>query len=208
MPQFWQELIKYLGGMAIASAALAWLAKQIIVHFLSKDVEAYKVRLKAESDKEIESLKSQLQLLNQQQLIRYSALHEKRAEAIQRLYSLLDTATVEAHVLKEFYILPQSRNTKIMETTYSEQLANSAKELQRVFMGNQLYFGTEICRILLGTIGQLHICTFIHEDISKMSASAPESKKRIKEWEALEEKIAESKNALADEFRKLIGSEE
>lgn len=45
-----EEVIKFLGGTAIAIAAIAWLIKAIVAHFLGKDVESYKLRLKYERE--------------------------------------------------------------------------------------------------------------------------------------------------------------
>ena len=52
-----KEIIIAISTSGIAIAALAWLAKKIVSHFLSKDIEAYKVKLEAESEVEIEKLR-------------------------------------------------------------------------------------------------------------------------------------------------------
>ena len=44
------EVIKFLGGTAIAISAVAWLIKSLTSHFLVKDIEAYKNKLKYESE--------------------------------------------------------------------------------------------------------------------------------------------------------------
>lgn len=44
------EIIKFLGGTAIAISAVAWLIKSLTSHFLGKDIEAYKNKLKYESE--------------------------------------------------------------------------------------------------------------------------------------------------------------
>ena len=58
MGEFWQEIIKSLGGLAILAGMLGWLIKSIITHFLSKDVEAYKTKL----GEEVEQFKAQINL--------------------------------------------------------------------------------------------------------------------------------------------------
>ena len=50
----YEEIIKLLGGTAIIVAAVAWLIRSLIVHFLSKDVEKYKEQLRAANDLELE----------------------------------------------------------------------------------------------------------------------------------------------------------
>lgn len=209
MPLFWQELIKYLGGMAIASAALAWLAKQIIVHFLSKDVEAYKVRLKAESDKEIESLKSKLQLLNQQQVIRYSKLHEKRAEIIWQLYQFLDDAVITGETIKGEYEFSHSLEIEDLDIPdLRERLANTALKLHKIFVENRLFFDKELCQNIELIVKRLNECSVIHVSVAIIPASNPIMRDYLQKLDVLVTEIRTSQNTLEAEFRKLIGSEE
>ncbi len=45
-----EEVIKFIGGTAIAITIIAWLIKSLIVHLLSKDVEIFKSNLKYQSE--------------------------------------------------------------------------------------------------------------------------------------------------------------
>lgn len=45
-----EEVIKFLGGTAIAIAAVAWLIKSLVSHLLGKDVEIFKSSLKYEAE--------------------------------------------------------------------------------------------------------------------------------------------------------------
>ena len=45
-----EDVIKFLGGTAIAIAAVAWLIKALVSHFLGKDVEIFKSRIKYEAE--------------------------------------------------------------------------------------------------------------------------------------------------------------
>lgn len=45
-----EEVIKFLGGTAIAIAAIAWLIKVLVSHLLGKDVELFKSSLKYEAE--------------------------------------------------------------------------------------------------------------------------------------------------------------
>lgn len=83
------ELIKLLGGAAVLIGAAGWLATKFIENRLNREIEAYKARLKAESDAEIENLKSRLQVAAKERKIAVSWLHQKRATAIEGLYSSL-----------------------------------------------------------------------------------------------------------------------
>src|SRR4051794_18590985 len=85
----WQALLTTLGGTGILVAAAAWLTKQLVTAFLSKDLEKFKSELKAKNDLAIEEFKSRLQSEVQKTVIAYSSLHTKRAKLIADLYRRL-----------------------------------------------------------------------------------------------------------------------
>lgn len=57
------DAIKFIGGTFVVSAILAWLIRSLVTHFLSKDVESYKLQLQSEAATELEKLKHQLRLV-------------------------------------------------------------------------------------------------------------------------------------------------
>lgn len=75
MPEgFWQIVITAIVSNAVALAALGFLFKSLIGHFLDKDINSYKAKLDAEN------LKLQ---------IAYGGIFEKQANVILELYSKL-----------------------------------------------------------------------------------------------------------------------
>ena len=58
-----EQVITAIGGSAVLFGAMAWLARSIITHVLSKDIEKHKINLQAESQKELVRLQSTLQLV-------------------------------------------------------------------------------------------------------------------------------------------------
>lgn len=82
-------LTSVLGGSALLVVAAGWLASKLLENRLSRDIETYKVKLKAESDAEIESLKSRLQIVAKEREIAVTWLHQKRAASIEALYTAL-----------------------------------------------------------------------------------------------------------------------
>jgi hypothetical protein len=87
----WQEVITTLGATVGAGgvllAASAWLMKTVLTDKFAREAEAFKSRLKAEADIEIERLKSSLQMTAIEHQVRFSKLHERRAELIAELTS-------------------------------------------------------------------------------------------------------------------------
>lgn len=136
MPEgFWQIVIAAIVSNAVALAALGFLFKSLIGHFLDKDINSYKSKLEAEN------LKLQ---------IAYGGIFEKQANAILELYSKLLSLELGANPgnLKtpeqwnsyldsiqsaaSFYheqrvMIPQTLDAKVLETIQRahEILANS-----------------------------------------------------------------------------------
>jgi hypothetical protein len=148
---FWPELIKSLGGFAILAAASAWLIKSIITHFLSKDVEAYKSRIASESAKEIEQFKAQLQMMAREHEVRFSKLHEKRAEIISELYELLVEAKNRSELLDVVFQmgpipgLPfDSDAADKTQDQVAEEAADKCARVFTFFTKHKLFFSQEL----------------------------------------------------------------
>lgn len=136
MPEgFWQIVIAAVVSNAVALAALGFLFKSLIGHFLDKDINSYKSKLDAEN------LKLQ---------IAYGGIFEKQANAILELYSKLLSLELGAssgnlrtpeqwnkyldsiQSAASFYheqrvMIPQTLDAKVLETIQSahEILAHS-----------------------------------------------------------------------------------
>lgn len=87
--EFILELIKILGSSVILVGAAGWLSTKFIESRLNREIENYKTRLKTESDAQMENLKSRLQITAKEREIAVNWLHQKRATAIEVLYSSL-----------------------------------------------------------------------------------------------------------------------
>ena len=65
-----QEVVRGIFYFLIASGLITWLIRQIFLNYFNKDIEKFKSEIKQEQ-------------------IRFSRLHEKRAEVIEELYITL-----------------------------------------------------------------------------------------------------------------------
>jgi len=151
MSGFWAELIKSLGGLAILAVALAWLTKSIITHLLSKDVEAYKSRIASESAREIEQFKAQLQMMAREHEVRFSKLHEKRADIISELYVLLREANSSNELFDLVFQtgpLPGSPFNPDAADQSRDQFAEEAEDkcarVSIFFIRHKLFFSEEL----------------------------------------------------------------
>ena len=105
----WETIINTLGGTAILVTAVAWLVRSLIGQYLNKDIERFKAKLQAQSDKEIESIKASLQLENQKSSFRFNTLHVRRAEVMAKLYAMLDDLYGSTQMLLSEFKLRQNR---------------------------------------------------------------------------------------------------
>jgi short subunit dehydrogenase-like uncharacterized protein len=92
------------------SAILVWLTKTWISGRLRGSIksesdqrlEAHKAQRKAQSDIEIEKLRSQLSISATEHQVRFANLHEKRAEVITTTYSLLRTYSITFEITSKY----------------------------------------------------------------------------------------------------------
>ena len=85
----WQSLLLAIGGNADLLIVLGWLARSFGTQLLSKDLEKFKTSLSTASTEASERLKHDLQIVAHEHQVRFSKLHERRAEVITNLYALL-----------------------------------------------------------------------------------------------------------------------
>ncbi|MDD2271525.1 MAG: hypothetical protein PHP95_15140 [Desulfuromonadaceae bacterium] len=78
-----------IAANAIVIATLGFLARTIIKHFLSKDIERFKSNLESEAKSEIESYRSNLEKERIRLQISYSGIFEKQASVIIEMYNLI-----------------------------------------------------------------------------------------------------------------------
>ena len=81
-----RELTVLLGGTVAAVAAVAWLARSLTAHILSKDLEHYKVALQAQNELELEKLRAELARQTLEHEIRFRRVDDKVAEVLADVY--------------------------------------------------------------------------------------------------------------------------
>jgi hypothetical protein len=198
MNQYWQELIKLLGGFAVLVTALAWLTKSVVTHFLDRDVEKYKSRLASESARELEHFKNLLQLAAKEHEVRFSKLHEKRAEIIADLHSLLYEAHISVSVL-------ELRIKNGDDEATLEQAAKFAYEVCRnayaFFKKNRLYLSKELSDSINRILSTMEITSVSYPYAGTIRTNA------LNIWNEQSQQISSIMSHLEQEFRIMLGSE-
>jgi len=197
----------------VLSGALVWLTKSWISERLKNSIkneydqklETHKAQLKAQSEVEIERLRSQLSISAMEHEVRFSRLHEKRAEVIAETYSLL----------KELYIR-LGDYVKIFEPagdTPKEQRRKAAGEAHqnfRKYYATRLIFFPKATATKLEDIDLQLVKTF-NEFVFGVEMTQGAGGDVMNKWMQILERVSgEIKIALGeleDEFRKLLGDE-
>jgi hypothetical protein len=91
----WTTIISCFGGSIAFFGAAAWLAKSLVTHLLRKDVESFKAQLQFDKNLMMDKFRADLEKASLEHRVRFSKLHEKRAEVIAELYSLIVVANQE-----------------------------------------------------------------------------------------------------------------
>lgn len=188
--------------------AVAWLIKTAITHKLSADADMFKIRIKADADIEIERLRSSLQIVAIEHQVRFTKLHEKRAEIIAELYEKL----VDLHRHGEFFVVTRENNPDPAKEEEFRKMQKELAEFWRFYERHQIYLPSEICAALeelqheiRGNVWAAGIFGRIHnpnEHVLQQSQDA-----FTKGYAAFEEKIPAARKALENEFRRMLGVE-
>jgi hypothetical protein len=141
-----QDLITVLGGQGMFLGAAYFLFKAGIAHKFALDAKEFETQLKAKADVEIEQLKSSLQMIAYEQQVRFSKLHDRRAEVIAELYKRLvvDVFWVGQQFLSKgtFSNVAEERQAEFIETTIK------FRDFSLFVDTNRIYLPEEICTLL------------------------------------------------------------
>jgi hypothetical protein len=207
MDPFWQELIKYLGSAVVLTGALAWLARSLTAHFLSRDLEAHKERLAAVSKQELARLNTQLRMVAKEHEIRFGKLHEKRAEAIIEVYLLLEKINGLRLLVKLLL-----ENKRPIDESIDEAVKAYTK-LDEFFRKNRLYFSAELAELMHALIVKMVDplrAYLIERDYAILNdlELGKELRQRLTESLAGDStELFRAIESVAREFRLLLGSE-
>jgi hypothetical protein len=129
-----KEVLFALGGNVVLLAAVSWLIKSILTHFLSKDIEIYKQTLKAESEK----------VLIEHDTV-FRSLHSKRAEVIANLHSQLVEVSNCMNAINNIFQNQKSKGeSPEISAERSSQLMKCLLPCWDYFSANKLYFSSEL----------------------------------------------------------------
>lgn len=208
----WQDILTDLvvvtGGGTVLVGASAWLIKTVITQKLATEAEVFKNRIQADANIEIERLKSSLQIVATERQVRFTKLHETRAEVIAELYKKL----AGLHRKGELFVTTRENNPDPAKDEEFLKLVNEMLEFQQYYDEHQIYLPLPVCQSLeslssditgkiltAGIYGRIQ-----HPSEHTMQKSADAF---TRAYAAFDEKIPAARKALESEFRKMLGVE-
>jgi len=199
-------IVTALGGASILIAALAWLSKSIIVHYLNKDIETFKVNIKSENERQIEKLKHDLEMISNEHRVKFESLHTKRSNVIAELYEKIVDFYEGIDSFIGVILLCKDGDIE----KEASKLWSKVDDFKMYAERNRIYFSEELC----GLLDKLYDTA--DEPTSKLMVSAEyqnddkDGKQNLYDsWhgakESLETEVHEIRKVIENEFRCLIG---
>jgi hypothetical protein len=217
-----EEILLAFGGNALLLGVLAFLTRSLIQTWLAKDIKKFEAELqdkaatqlqrlrfdlKSQGDVSIEQLKSRLQQAALEHQVRFSKLHEERAEKIAELYKRI----VEQSAAGQRYVSERGGSTP------SEKFFKLHRDLEALdsfYETNRIYFPEHVSGLLarlLSTIKKPAGTAFLYSETDHVANTDEFREMRRQELkvalDAFETEVPAARKALEDEFRKMLGVE-
>lgn len=188
------SLLLQFGTSAVALALLAWLAREITTHWLSKDIEVYKETLRSE--------------LSREEFV-FRQIRERRALVVASLFSLLQRALNAA---KDYVMMSDHYSTEEERREAIESTAAVVREARHYFDENRIWLEGQVSEkieTLLKTHGEGLFAKFTNAAQTQRAALG-------KDWVGAEitrlieqsiKEVPEALRALEDLFRVTLGSD-
>jgi hypothetical protein len=208
----WQ-LIASAGVSATLSSFLIWITRSWLSERLSQSIrseynqklETHKAQLKASSDVEIERLRSQLSISATEHQVRYTKMHEARAEAIAETYSLLK----ELYICLDDYIKVFEPAGDVVREQRRERAYEALIKFKSYYPAKLIFLPSDVADHLAEIDRELTMA--FNEFFLGVERAQAAGSEDVSMWiriiDRINTEIQPAYKSLETEFRKLIGSE-
>ena len=206
----WQVIVAAVLGNAAVLAVLGFLAKALLGQLVQRDILRFQFELKAKADSAFEQLKSDLQIRTIEHQVRFSRLHEKRANVIADLNGLVVEALWEA----ESFLSPMQWAGEPDKREKERVAMSKLVELFRYFDKHRIYLPTELCDVVdkLVTDVRMHVIrfgTYLTWDENALQEHTRKEKHEVwmAGWDAIKNQVPAVRKQLEDSFRALLAAD-
>jgi hypothetical protein len=204
----WQTILFAFGGNAALLAVLGILGKSFLDKVIVRDTKQFENDLKAKSDSAIEHLKNELQIRTIEHQVRFSRLHEKRADVIAELYGHL----VESLWETESFLSPIEWVGEPSKREKHQKSMNKLVELYRYFDKHKIYLPPEVCASLEDLVQHIRsqvikFGIWVRLEDQELSDESHTLKNDAWDsgWDAIKNQVPLARESLENEFRSLLG---
>lgn len=192
---------KLLGIIGAQTVLYIWVIKQWIKWRFEREADKKRAALKLEGDAQIERLRNSLQLVAYEQQIRFSKLHERRADIIAHLYKLLNEVPA---IAGQFVIMSPS------DPAQEKMAKEKVVELYFFIEDNRIYFPSHVCVLLDNFSAKLqksvvYVSVYWKVESANENTRKEQRKVMLDAVQALETEIPALKKEIEGEFRKMLG---
>lgn len=195
MPVWIETLIQ----SGVAGAVVVLLGRLVVDRWLTKELEEHKADLTTESQKEIEQLRAQLEQEAHEHRVRYSTVHERRAEVIAGVYGKLE----ELHMaFRRMTAMVQPGNVDV------DELRNEAREAYNDFVTyyypRAIWLERHLCDLINDMLAEFHEA-FVDFTLDAEQGGYPDREQWMNARTTIQDQIPEAREELETEFRDILG---
>lgn len=174
-------------------AAIAWVLRSAITHYLSRDIDRFKDKL-AIAAKERELV--------------FTVLQPKRAEVIGELYERI----IDFMAAAERCVSPMGYESDPPKKVQLQEVSKTEAELFRYFLKHRIYLSKSVCegvevlrKTLMPDVRRFGIRLAFEERYPNLESGSTEA--WDKAWDTLQEQVPPIMETIEAEFRELLGVE-
>ncbi|MDH1291375.1 hypothetical protein N5C43_08900 [Comamonas terrigena] len=204
MIDFLYQIISVVGGASILIAAAGWIASKIFENRMNRDFETYKAHLKAESDFEVENLKSKLQMATKEREIAVTWIYQKRAVAIENLYTSLVELQHSVRIVLDIFS-PRDPN-EIRK--YTTEAFNKSQEVYKIYLKVKIFMTPETCELVERVLNGIQDPIALYKGfLGNYEDHELNTLVDVKEyaWKDVQEVFRPALRELEAEFRQILG---
>jgi hypothetical protein len=211
LQEFLVTIISSAAVSSVLAGLLIWLTKSWISERLKNAIkneydeklESHKSKLKAQTDVEIEKLKSSLSITAAKQGIKFSTLHKDRADVIANTYDLLKGVYL---TLQDYVKIFEPAGDKPRDQR--REIAVEAHSVFRDYYPKKLIYLPKSTADKLEAINGELVLTFNQFSFNvDFQQGAGDAEKWNEIFKNMNGEMQETLKELEDEFRKLLGDE-
>ena len=195
-----REFLEILTGAGVAGAVVVFLGRAIVTHWLSKDLESFRIQLRTASEKELERMRNDLERAATEHRIRFSHLHERQAEVIAEVFGRLE----RVHQAFKKWMSPMQPGGVDM-FKLRDETAEAYLELVRYYYPHAIWLDPDTCNAINELIDGLWE-SFIDFAYDLDSDGFPKDKRQwVDTWKKVQKEVPEARARLDRRFRQILG---